>query len=429
MPTKKEAFRLVELFSGIGSQAKAFARVSKSRNFDFVVSNTCEWDIHAIVAYDYIHNGFSLDKKAIKMTKVSLIKELSKLNLSTDGKEKINKNTLKSFSVDVLSRIYSSILRTNNLINVEDVSGKDLPNRIGLLTYSFPCQDLSNVGALHGYNKGIDKNAHTRSGLLWEVERMLIERKRAHLDLPKFLLLENVTALEAKRHANNFKNWIVKLEKLGYINHINRLYAPNFGIPQHRKRLLMLSVYVGNDKKYKDKVLKYFKKHDLNSSSYVKTLKIKKKSLSKFLKLDNDKKTIYYKEALLCQPNNTKSRKTIWNKNSKILDEKNRLKEMVQTITTKQDRHPNSGNIYFNPKNGKSKFRFLTPRECFLLMGFDEKDFEILIKNNFYSRKNSYFFSRDKLYKLAGNSIVVNMLEAIFNQVIDLNNILKGDKV
>ena len=101
------------------------------------------------------------------------------------------------------------------------------------------------------------------------------------------------------------------------------------------------------------------------------------------------------------------------------------MKNIVQTITTKQDRHPNSGNIYFNPNNTKSKYRFLTPRECFVLMGFDEKDYEKIINNNFNSRKNSLFFSRDKMYKLAGNSIVVNMLEAIFEQAMDLNNILQ----
>ena len=101
------------------------------------------------------------------------------------------------------------------------------------------------------------------------------------------------------------------------------------------------------------------------------------------------------------------------------------MKDIVQTITTKQDRHPNSGNLFFNPKNDSSRYRFLTPRECFMLMGFDEKDYEQLINNNFESRKNALFFSRDRLYKLAGNSIVVNMLEAIFNQIIDIKRLLR----
>lgn len=221
--------------------------------------------------------------------------------------------------------------------------------------------------------------------------------------------------------SNNFKPLKI------YINQVNRLYAPDFGIPQNRKRLLMLSVYVGDDENAKQIVKKYFKEHDLNDPNYIKTLNIKMQKLSKFLKLDYTNKT-YLAEAVLSQPNDTESRKSIWEKNSKILLEDGTMKNIVQTITTKQDRHLNSGNIYFNPNNTKSKYRFLTPRECFVLMGFDEKDYEKIINNNFNSRKNSLFFSRDKMYKLAGNSIVVNMLEAIFEQAMDLNNILYNEE-
>lgn len=252
----KTTFNIVELFSGIGSQAKAFERLSSRKNIDFKILNTCEWDVHAIVAYDYIHNGPKLHNDSIKLTREELLEKLLKLSLSNDGKVPMNPSTLKAYSTDVLRTIYSSILKTNNLISVEDVKGEDLPNNTTLLTYSFPCQDLSNVGALHGYNKGIDRDAHNRSGLLWEVERMLVERGKKHLNLPQFLLLENVTALEAKRHKANFDEWKARLEELGYVNHINRLYAPDFGIPQNRKRLLMLSVYAGSDKRLK-KVFNY----------------------------------------------------------------------------------------------------------------------------------------------------------------------------
>ena len=416
---------IVELFSGIGSQAKAFERLSKKKNIEIKVLKTCEWDVHAIVAYDYIHNGPNLDKKTSKLTKDELLNALKKYSLSNDGKVPIKEKTLENYSVDVLRRIYSSILKTNNLVSVKDVKGEQIPDDVTVMTYSFPCQDLSNVGALHGYNKGIDRDAHTRSGLLWEVERILLERQKQNLSMPKFLLLENVTALEATRHKNNFEEWKNRLNSLGYINKINKLYAPDFGIPQNRKRLLMLSVYVGNDEKAKEIVNNYFAKHDLNEAKYLKTLKINSKPLSDFLKTNYENET-YYTEALLSQPNDTQSRRNIWENNSKILLENGTLKDMVQTITTKQDRHPNSGNLYFNYENNKkSKYRFLTPRECFLLMGFDEDDYDKLAQNNFNSRKKSLFFSRDKMYKLAGNSIVVNMLEAIFEQALELNDLLK----
>lgn len=413
---------IVELFSGIGSQAKAFERLSKKKKIKVNVLNTCEWDVHAIVAYDYIHNGPSLHDDVINLTRDELLEKLSMFSLSNDGKVPMKRRTLEQYSTKVLKTIYSSILKTNNLISVKDVKGEDIPNDTTVLTYSFPCQDLSNAGALHGYNKGIDKEANTRSGLLWEVERILVERSNCKLPMPKFLLLENVTSLDAKRHKKNFDQWKEKLQSLGYINKVNKLYAPDFGIPQNRKRLLMLSVYVGNDLEYRKKVEEYFSSHDLNDINYVKSLNIRKKKIDKFIKL-NYENEMYYREALAAQPKDTLSRKTIWDKNSKIYTENGFEKDIVQTITTKQDRHPNSGNIYFNPNNDKARYRFLTTRECFTLMGFDEKDYEAIVNNNFNSRKNAMFFSRDKLYKLAGNSIVVNMLEAIFEQVIDLKEL------
>ena len=417
--------KVVELFSGIGSQAKAFERLSKKRNIEIKILNTCEWDVHAIVAYDYIHNGPSLYDSVINMSRDELLQRMLGFSLSNDGKNPLKKATLKSFSTEMLKIVYSSILKTKNLISVKDVKGEDIPNDVTVMTYSFPCQDLSNVGALHGYNKGIDKEYHTRSNLLWEVERILIERKNKGLDLPKFLLLENVTALEAERHSKNFNEWKNQLSNLGYTNQVYRLYAPDFGIPQNRKRLLMLSVFLGGDLE-KERVVKgYFDHHDLNNVDYVRSLNINHKHLESFLRLDYQNEDLYA-EACLSQPNNTGSRQTIWHNNCQILTENNVLNPIVQTITTKQDRHPNSGNLYFDPPNDRARYRFLTPRECMLLMGFDERDYEVLKESNFESRKNSLFFSRDKIYKLAGNSIVVNILESIFDQVIDLNKLINN---
>ena len=77
---------IVELFSGIGSQAKAFERLAKKRHFQVNVLKTCEWDVHAIVAYDYIHNGPALDKRTIGLKREELLEKLGKLSLSNDGK-------------------------------------------------------------------------------------------------------------------------------------------------------------------------------------------------------------------------------------------------------------------------------------------------------------------------------------------------------
>ena len=91
-------------------------------------------------------------------------------------------------------------------------------------------------------------------------------------------------------------------------------------------------------------------------------------------------------------------------------------------IILQQDRNPNSGIvIYPNDVKGKSQYRYLTPRECFLLMGFEESDFQKVIDNNFKVNSSRYFFSRERLEKMAGNSIVVNVLEEIFKQLVEID--------
>ena len=67
--------------------------------------------------------------------------------------------TLCSYSEESLRRVYAAIKRNNNFVDVSSLTGSQMPADVDVLTYSFPCQDLSNVGAFHGYNKGIDKEA------------------------------------------------------------------------------------------------------------------------------------------------------------------------------------------------------------------------------------------------------------------------------
>lgn len=314
----------------------------------------------------------------------------------------------------------SSIANIRNLVNIQDVEGKKLPKKIDLLTYSFPCQDLSNVGAFHGYNLGIDRNSGSRSSLLWQVERILNERVASKKELPKFLLLENVLALRSERHRENFEEWKNILSKLGYHNHEYKLNAYDFGLPQNRDRIIMISTLC-RDNDDKKNIEKYFAEHNLEDEDYRNTLGLNRKKLEECIRIDYKNKT-YYEEAVECQPNDTKSRRKIWKDNYKIIDENNECKiDKVRTITTKQDRHPNSGNLYLEFDNGKGNFRYLTPRECFILMGFDEEDFDKIKDNNFVTRgEKSKVFTRDKLIKMAGNSIAVNVLMEVFKQIKDI---------
>ena len=339
----------------------------------------------------------------------------------------MNFKTLCSYSEESLKRIYSSIIRSNNKVNVSELKGEDIPDNTDILTYSFPCQDLSNVGAFHGYNKGIDINSGSRSSLLWQVGRILNEMKLANKKMPRYLVMENVPTLLSNRHIGNFNIWINKLKSLGYENKYKKLNAKDFGLPQNRPRLIMISVYVGDNKEKQVKVKKYLDSIDEKIiSDYCDSKYFYQYSISDLLRIDYKKNNLL-NEAIECTPNRTVSRKKIWDENPQIISksgEINRNLDFVRTITTKQDRHPNSGNLYFNSKiDGKAKFRYLTPRECFLFMGFTDEDFDKIIDDNTKVRKNNKLFPRDKLIRMAGNSIPVKLLEGVFYQIKLMENI------
>lgn len=407
--------KMVETFSGIGAQAKALLNLNQKYNYDFDILNTADWDISAIIAYDIIHNKKQNLTLYEKMSKEALLEKILPLTLSTDGKKPATKEALKRLNIDVLRRLCCAIDRSKNLISVTDINGCDLPDDMNILTYSFPCQDLSIARAWHGSSGGIDRNANNRSSMLWQIERILKERKEANKIMPRFLLMENVRNIASKEHEANFIEWQNSLEKLGYFNYVYKLNAKNFGIPQNRVRVYMISFLVDDDEDLKNTILEFIHNNDLAK------LKLDSKNVADILRTDYSN-SLYKYEADANQINDTKSRRDICKNNALLYDYTNFI-DLVPTITTKQDRHPNSGVIkYKNKKLGKCDFRYLTPRECFMLMGFDEQDFQILLDNNFSNKKNGKFFSDAKLIKMAGNSIVVNVLEEIFKQINFIND-------
>jgi len=398
--------KVIETFSGIGAQAKAL----KNIGCNFEIIGTADWDINAIIAYDLIHNGPQDLLQYEKSTKEELLEKIKSHTLSTDGKKATDWAIIRNLSLDVLKRLCAAINRTNNYVSVTDMNGALLPSEMNMLTYSFPCQDLSVAHAWHGKTNGIDRSAANRSSMLWQIERILKERKNSSRPMPKFLLMENVPNIISRSHSKNFEEWKESLENLGYVNQFNVLNANHFGMPQKRKRAYLISVYVGDDLKLRDKVLKYFEHNDLTK------IKKQKSQVSDFLRTDYTNE-MFRSEANVSQPNDTPSRRNIFEKNLKLYDG-NKYSDLVPTITTKQDRHPNAGVVvYSNGKPGKSNFRYLTGRECMLLMGFEDKDYEAIINGNFKKNISDYFFSDNKIVKMAGNSIVVPVLEEIFKQI------------
>jgi len=409
-------FNVIETFSGIGSQAKALSNIQKKDpTVDFNISATVEWEIGAMYAYDLLHNGNQKLDKYKDFSKEDIILILNKYNLSSDGKNPLAKKSLQRMPLSQLKAILYSIQNNNNLVDISKVNAINLPEA-DLLTYSFPCQDLSISSYWHGNISGINKDIKNRSGLLWEIERILKEYKDLQKKMPRFLLMENVSAIHSSLHDSNFKLWQHELKDLGYMSEYDDLNAIHFGIPQNRLRTFMISIYAEDLNEWqKNEIRNFFEQWKYREFQ-------EKPKIDSFLRLDYSIPK-YYQEALESTPNNTDSRKKIMADSLKLAYGNKTAGTIAKTITTKQDRNPNAGIIIHESDFGphKSKYRNLTPRETFLLMGFEEKDFDRLIENNIYITKSRKLLSRSKLLKLAGNSIVVNVLEDIFTRIINFN--------
>ena len=178
--------RLIELFAGVGSQAMALRDLGAGFEHYRVV----EFDKYAIKSYNAIHGT--------------------------------------AFPTMDITKIHGL-----------DLGIEDTENFTYLMTYSFPCQDLS----VAGKGKGMAKGDGTRSGLLWEVERLLNEVE----NLPQVLVMENVPQVHGKKNVQDFEKWIEFLKSKGYSNYWQDLNAKNYGVAQNRNRCFMVSI-LGNFK-------------------------------------------------------------------------------------------------------------------------------------------------------------------------------------
>lgn len=100
------------------------------------------------------------------------------------------------------------------------------------LTYSTPCQSVSNAGLQHGITEG----SGTRSSIIWSTRNAIIEKK------PKYLMMENVKALVSKKFIGEFRKWCMELESYGYTNYCKVLNSKDYGVPQNRERIFVISI-------------------------------------------------------------------------------------------------------------------------------------------------------------------------------------------
>jgi DNA (cytosine-5)-methyltransferase 1 len=250
--------------------------------------------------------------------------------------------------------------------------------RPDILVHGSPCQDFSRAGTRLGGN-GEDK---TRSSLMWETLKII---ENLGVWKPRFVIWENVKGVLDKDMIHSFNKYLVRMAELGYTNSFEVLNAMDFGIPQKRERVFTISILGGGSfdfsklKKKPTRHISEFLEPDVTGEQYMITIPSMLNRIREFAPPDV---------------------------NYRFLDV---IDSHCWTISTRQDRCPNAGII---PTNGG--YRYLTERECWRLMGFSDEDFDEVL-NEYPGRPNQ---RNATLYKLAGNSIVVDVLESIFEALL-----------
>lgn len=282
---------------------------------------------------------------------------------------------------------------TLNLGDISKIKIEDIPEH-DLFTYSFPCQDISTAGKQASLKEG----SETRSSLLWECKK-IIENKK-----PKYLLMENVKNLISKKHKPYFDKWLEYLENLGYTNYWKVLNAKDFGVPHNRERIFVVSIldnkeqYVFPEAKELDITLEDIFEEQVEEKYFLSdkaNAKIARHG-NKIVNNDNPKISC----CIHAGYSNMGGRDQQYVKTPYIFPK-------CSTSDTMQGENTQS-KILIEKENAPLRIRKLTPLECWRLMGFTDEDF--------YKAKN-VGISNTQLYKQAGNSIVVNVLEGIFKNL------------
>ena len=377
--------KILSLFSGIGAFEKALENIDEP----FELVNYCEIDKYASKAFSLIHG----------------------------------------------------IREGLNIGDITTINTYDIPKDVDIVTYGFPCQDISNAGKQRGFTD--EKGNLTRSGLFYEALRIITDVQ------PKFAIAENVKALTSKKFATEFEIVLDSLRNAGYTNYWALLNAKDYGIPQNRERVFIVSIR--NDiehgfdfpKPYELKL----KLKDVLETNVDEKFFLTDEMLKKFIVFD---KPTQGEIKLIgnCKPTRTRQ-----NPNQGRVYDINGISPTltccgggnlqpyirVREATKKGYAEAKDGdfiNLQFpnsktrrgrvgkgiaqtllcNSENGvveKSRIRKLTPKEYFRLMGFSDRDIDILIDNG---------ISNAQLYKMAGNSIVVDVLEEIYVELLNQYN-------
>lgn len=338
--------------------------------------------------------------------------------------EVVSISEINSYATRAYQLLHGDIPNLGDISKVEELPKADL------WCYSAPCTDISLAGKM----RGMERDSNTASSLLWEVERLLLKAQEQN-ELPKFLLMENVTMLVSKKFIHSFNEWLEFLETLGYKNYWEKLNAKDYGIPQTRNRVFLISIlnpkrdyefpkpfpletklidYLEEDvhEKYfiSEAFLLYatdptdrngfirgkrFKPHDINKSEYAFTITTRKGSTP----TDN---FVIVPEATL------KGYKEAYLGDGIYINRPHQKRGCVQKGKIQTIKRTVSDLGVIVERDKALMIRKITPRESLRLMGWKDDRIDVIIKE----------FSDTRLYTFAGNGIVIDVLVEIFKELL-----------
>ncbi|MGI6644983.1 MAG: DNA (cytosine-5-)-methyltransferase [Bacilli bacterium] len=370
---------------------------------------------------------------------------------------------IDKYAIQTYRKLHGWVTNLGDIKKIEELPQADL------WTYSFPCTDIS----ISGQMKGFDKDSNTGSSLLWEVQRLL-EKGKDNGTLPRFLLMENVKNIVSKRFLPLFQTWVDYLSSLGYKSFYKVLNARDYNVPQNRERCFMISIlnFDGEfnfpettelkvtlqdllekevEERYflSDRFIKYacdmenrngfirgkrFRPHDGESKvAYTITTNPGGRATDNFVMLPavgairgrpngnggytqklhvKDEPivntiTTVQKDNVILVPQATKAGYAAAEVGDGIYTNRMKYKRgvvqksMIPTLKTSVS----DIGVVVTDKDELINIRRLTPRECWRLMGWDDERIDVAFSSG---------SSETQLYKMAGNSIVVNVLTRIF---------------
>lgn len=468
---KRFSLNVIELCSGIGAQIKG---INNTNLFDAEVIATADLDKEVVVSYAAIHCGLTnelIENYESYPSKDEIVEELTKKRLGYDFKKdepydwtKLARRKDKTKGIEKYWLADHISHNLGDMMQIRELPGCDL------LTYSTPCTDLSIAGKQEGlkwtcqdcgYEYDPSKldvdtryicpncDSHniksTRSGLLYEVERLLVKAKENN-NLPKFLLMENVDALVSKKYIDSFNDWVDRLDNLGYNSYFQTINAKDTGIPQNRNRIFCISILKDIDTKQfefpkpfdtgvrlkdlletdEDVLEKYFLSDEVQRRLQITDPKFEKNIIGitkPEFRTIGQRDLVYQKDSIM----GTLVAKD-YKQPKQILDTTNEPIHIADLCSEKFQRmHEQSRRVYSEdgiapamhtcgggntePKVERDNLRIvrkLTPKEAHRLMGFDDIDYE---------NCKAVGMSDTQGYKQSGNSIVTTAISLLIEHL------------